>query len=128
MEEKWVKWLFTKNGVGMYYINTIKFVDDNNLFVYLTETNNDKKLVLNWNGTIESYIHSDEAARYKICEHLNLKDGRFYKIENSKYIKWIMEYRSISYNEKKLEHFCIVGVVSVLDIIAYDEPLVSEIE
>jgi hypothetical protein len=75
-----------------------------------------------------SYIDSIEDARYKICEHWKSANGRFYKIENSKYSEWVNTHKSRSYSEKKLEHFCIVGTLSTIDVVASDEPLISDIE
>jgi hypothetical protein len=126
LNEKWIRWEFKEGLEKKYDIDMLENID-NKLLVNLSDANNDKKLNLKWDGSMEFYIYSYEVARSKLCENLDVMEWTFFKIENSKYLKWIKENFAKIYENKELYHFCIVGINFVLDIVACDYPIIIDI-
>lgn len=133
MEEKWTRWEPINGLEGQYAIKTL--IDDTEAFtLHLFKWDNpNKKVLIKFDGIICSYRSTDETYRYKLIEYLEekygsnfYKDWTFFKVNNSNYVKWLSEEScSISDHFSCTEHFSILGIDCVFDIIASYEPKVE---
>jgi hypothetical protein len=126
LSEKWIRWELKEGLEKKYDIDILENID-NKLLVKLSDAKNIKKLNLEWDGSMEFYIHSYETARDKLCENPDVMKWTFFKIENSEYLKWIKENFTKIYENRELYHFCIVGINFVLDVVANDYPTIIDI-
>jgi hypothetical protein len=116
MNEKCNKWNPKENLIEKYYINSVKD-DDNGLTIKLFNRNNNKNLIIKWYGIIDSYMYSKEGSNRELYNSLDSKKWTFFKMTDSKYVKWIKEQSCGIYDDREYIHFIIIGSNAVLDIL-----------
>ncbi len=128
--EEWTRWEPKQNIIERYYIDFFGMVGENWDFVIKLH-NDEQKIEIRFDGMVASYKYTNESFCFRIFGELSEKYGgdfysnwSFFKINNSEYIKWIIEK---SYDSEEFMHFCIVGGDEVIDIIANHEPTVTTI-
>jgi hypothetical protein len=126
MKEVWEMWIPKNKLVEKYYVDSLKN-DVEGLTIVLTNDINEKKLILRWEGVVESYTCSEESSRNELYANDSLTKWTFFNIKNSKYIEWINRQSSGICSLKELQHFCIVAIDSIVDIIAEYEPEIEEL-
>lgn len=132
MNEKWIKWEPIKDLEKKYYIMSL--VDTYESFkLSLSAENKEKgKLLITFKGHIASYRSTEETYYYQLIDSLISKygsqfvyDSTFFKIENSSYLQWLSEGSYKISEERSLIHFVIIGIDSMMDIIAPCDPIVE---
>ena len=78
-----------------------------------------------WDCIVESYMCTDEINRTRdYYSNEKLTKWTFFEVQNSKYICWL-HYKSIGILDiERVKHFCIIGINSVVDIVALDFPII----
>lgn len=123
MNNIWKRWEPKIELKNKYYIDTIK--DEDNLIIELSDEVGTEKIIMRWDGCITSYTCTEESSRSILYDNNELTKWTFFKVENSQYLKWI-EYQSLGIEQgDKLIHYCIIGINSVVDIIARYDPEIS---
>ena len=90
--------------------------------IELSNEDETEKILLKWDGCVVSYTCSEESARSILYDKQELTKWTFFKVENSSYLKCIEEQSLVIEQRNKLTHYCIIGINSVVDIIASYEP------
>lgn len=127
------KWYPAKHTdlCSMYDVRSIKDIIGG-LFIELipdsivvTENEKYKTIYIHWPGSYISYMDSDSGARNMINLDKDNNRWTFFIIKESEYVDFI---KNDSYGIKgnNLEHFCIIGTNSVVDILAYYEPQILD--
>lgn len=125
------KWYPFSDLCSMYEIRSIRDLVDG-FFVELvpdsiSESENKKydTIILNWPGSIVSYMDTD--ARYRDLINLDENNNRwtFFKVKNSKYIE-LIKMESENLIDEDVEHYCILGTNTVLDVLVSYEPNVMD--
>jgi hypothetical protein len=125
MNKKWNIWKPKENLIEKYHIDFV-IDNDNGLIIKLSNRINNKKLIIKWGGVVESHMYSKEGCNTELFNSLDSKKWTFFKIEDSKYVKWIKEQSWGIYDDRELKHFSIIGSNAVLDIIIDYEPIIYE--
>lgn len=124
--EKWYPAKYT-NLCSMYDVRSIKDIIEG-LFIELvpdsvvaSENEKYKTIYIYWPGSYVSYMDSDNGARN--LANLDKDNNRwtFFKIRESAYVDFIKK-DSCGVKGDNLEHFCIIGTNSVVDILSPYEP------
>jgi hypothetical protein len=135
MEDNWIQWKPAENLQAKYYIEAL--CDSLQGFkIVLSDVNDrNKRVLINFRTSAYAYRRTDETSRYRLILQLKEKyGGSFYgncslfKVENSSYVKWVIEESEEIVADREFLHFCIIAGDSVLDIIDYDEPEVTIID
>lgn len=120
MSDIWKCWEPKKKLKNKYYVDSIK--DEESFMMELSNEDETEKILLKWDGCVVSYTCSEESARSILYDKQELTKWTFFKVENSSYLKWIEEQSLGIEQRNKLTHYCIIGINSVVDIIASYEP------
>jgi len=133
MEEKWTRWEPIDGLEGQYAIKSV--IEDTEAFTLnlFKWDDSKKKVLITFDGIVCSYRSTDETYRDKLICDLEEKYGAtflsgwtFFKVNNSNYVKWLSEQSyGISDHFSCTQHFSILGVDCVFDIIASYEPKVE---
>lgn len=123
MKVIWKKWEPQKGLQNKYYIDEVTDDIEKGLSIVLSDEEG-KQLILNWDGVVESYMCTEESARTILYDNPELTMWTFFKIENSQYLQWIVEQSIGICQNDKIHHFCIIGINSIVDIVAGYEPVV----
>ncbi|WP_312667336.1 hypothetical protein [Tissierella praeacuta] len=128
--EKWYPAKYT-NLCSMYDVRTIKDLVEG-LFIELVpdsivEVENEKykTIYIHWPGSYVSYMDSDNGVRNSANLDENNNRWTFFKIKESAYIDFIRN-DSCGVEGDNLEHFCIIGTNSVVDILSPYEPKILD--
>ncbi|MDR3258590.1 MAG: hypothetical protein LBT51_03130 [Fusobacteriaceae bacterium] len=116
MKEKWTIWNPKENLSGKYYIDSVDDFDVNPI-IKLSNGINNKKLIIKWNGIINSYMYSKSNINKKLSESFDLTKWTFFKTEYSEYIEWVKVQSWHLYEDGHFYHYAIVGSNAVVDII-----------
>ena len=121
-EEIWNKWKPNSNLSNKYYVDSISDAED---FVIELSDEQGNKIKLLWDCIVESYMCTDEINRTRdYYSNEKLTKWTFFEVQNSKYICWL-HYKSIGILDiESVKHFCIIGINSVVDIVALDFPII----
>lgn len=115
-----------------YDIISIKDNMDN-LKIILHSTKCNQKLEVIF-GSSWAHRKSYETFRLNLVSQLSKQYGSefyvewsFFKIDNSNYLKWLSEESNRWTDKLKLNHFVIIGVDFIMDIIATEEPQIKAV-
>jgi hypothetical protein len=122
MTEQWVEWEPIVGLVRNYNIDKVlNTAEGLSILLSKADDNNDVKIRVTFTDTIEAYRSTYETFRIKIS---SLYIGwTFFRIENSEYVKWLLEQSHGIDNDFKFMHFAIATDDTVLDIVAKHESL-----
>lgn len=130
-EEKWIKWEPIEEIKGQFYVDAI-INDLEGLKIELS--NDNRKLNLLFKGFIASCRSTEEGyiqkTYYEISrdhDKLFFKNSPLFKVENSKYISWLLEESYEIYHEN-LIHFVILTYNFLIDVVTLEEPDIKLIE
>lgn len=134
MKEKWIKWFPIKDqSKGNFYIDKIEDVEDG-LKIFVTADNDSFKLAFIFKGNSWSYRSTNESHRVltisKLSEEYGVdfyKDWGFFKIENSRYAKWVIEESGGFYDDFEPNHFVFKGLEWIVDVVDEYEPEIETI-
>ena len=115
----WVKWNENHGISNKYYIDEI--VDSDNLIIQLSDDRG-SQIKLIWDGVVESYMCTEEINRTKNYSINELTSWTFFEVLNSRYLNWLYDESNCIIEKKKLHHFCLIGINSVVDIISSEFP------
>lgn len=131
MQEEWTRWKPIEGLAEKYDIDYI--LDGTNGLIIRVYEDNDpaKKIDVIFERYTDSYRHTKESFRSELIHSLDNKYGKsfytkgtFFKVTGSEYIKWLSNASNTYSDMFPLIHFCILGVDSVVDVIARYEPTV----
>ena len=128
--ETWTQLIINSKLTGKYYLSGIR--DDlNALNLFLRRADDLQEIKLIYT-TMWGYSNLCEQLRGTLIQSLTKRYGvdfhtkhSFFKIENSQYLKWLaVQSRGFS-RDLPLQHFVIMGVDYIVDVIAQDYPQVQ---
>lgn len=131
-DEKWTHWEPIEALTKRYEI--VSVIDDGTDFsILLVENKNEsKKIRLLFESLVETYRCAPESYRYKLIIELSEKyggdfyrDKTFFKVENSSYVKWILEESCGISENRSLIHFAFITDNVILDLLAYKDPKIE---
>lgn len=134
MNEIWERWVPTTEISKKYYINSI--IDDiQGLKIILSDAEiEDSKIEIVFDNSVHAYRSTDESYRQKMLNYIDEKYGtEFYsewtlfKVVNSEYLEWICNQSFDIAELEELNHFSIIAVDSIIDIIAAYEPIINKL-
>ena len=132
--EEWTRWQPSKNLPGKYYLTSWSWPQEG-LLIELSSEKRGQKIQLLFDGTIGSFRYTNESFCFNVFGKLSKKyggdfyqDWSFFKINNSEYLKWMVENSDEWADKFDFVHFCIIGGDEMIDIIANDEPKVKIIK
>lgn len=127
MDMKFSKWQPNAEiGNKSYDIESITN-DYNGLKITLVDEEN-VKIIIEWEGVIESWCCSREEARFKFIasewQQIRKKysNWSFFKVDESPYINWVYEEGGGFEEKESYIHFMIVTLNHVIDVISMSEP------
>ena len=130
--EIWHRWEPVKSGLtGNYYIDYVENGDDG-FKILLAQEKTEQKVEVLFKHWVYAYRSIEEGMRTVLWHKLSEKYGKdfyvnwsFFKLENSSYIKWISDECYGRIDSLEMNHFVIMGMEEVIDIIVGYEPQVS---
>ena len=137
MKEKWIKWIPIINLNKKY---NIKLITDNiDSFEIVLSASNVKDIKVEFNNSIDAYRCTEEGLTLNLLNRLEKQYGKefytqwsFFKVENSEYIKWLVNDYGGFDNEYAeligLKHYVFIDDNNILDVIARYEPSFKLIE
>lgn len=134
MDEIWQRWEPTTELSKKYYIDSI--IDNiQGLSIILSDAEiEDSKIEIVFDNSVHAYRSTDESYRQKILNYIDEKYGtEFYsewtlfKVVNSEYFEWIYNQSFGIAEIEELNHFSIIAVDSIIDIIAAYEPIIKKL-
>lgn len=125
--ELWKRWNQESIISKKYYIDEVS--DKEELSVKLSDDFGNRLLVT-WDCFVESYMCSEEINRNKLYADTELNEWTFFEVKNSRYINWLCEESDniLILRNKNLYHICIIGINSVMDVVATDYPKIEIIK
>lgn len=132
MIEQWTRWEPLQGLARKYYAN-FTAETPNKLEMILTASHDVGAPVrVLFEGGIDAYRGTNESFRLLTMSDLSERygsafygDWTFFKVENSLFIKWLLEQSDGLDNREKLLHFSFVAGNSIEDVIATYEPKIE---
>ncbi len=132
MLEQWEKWEPVQGLAAKYYVDSIVDAIDG-FKVWLSDYNNENnKVLITFEGSVDSYRSVDESFRLNTINILDERygskfygDWTFFKVTNSSYVQWLSEESYGISDSLSFIHFSIVAADSIVDIIDTCEPKVQ---
>ena len=128
--QDWIHWEPIVGLSEKYSIYSIAWLEKG-VIITLSDRASLKKIKITFQNFVDAYRYSNKAFCSNFFSILSMKYGEefyknwtFFKVNNSEYIKWIVQK---SY-EATFIHFCILGDDEVVDILARYEPIVKIID
>lgn len=132
MQEQWMKWDPVSGLASNYYLDSVSETIEEGLSIILFEVQDKhKKISITFPNGIDAYKVTNENFTTKFMDKPNkrdLYDWTFFKITNSAYLKWLSENSYGVSDSCNLQHWCIVTVGSVIDILDSDNPIITFLE
>ncbi len=135
MKEKWIKWNPINKLSNQYYVESISDNFSEDLKIILIDDDNPQnKVLITWANSVYAYRKTYETFTILTLNNLDAEYGTvfrnwsFFKIENSKYLKWLSEQSCGITDSLNLVHFCIYSTEEMFEVIANYEPNISLIE
>lgn len=130
--EIWHRWEPIKSGLsGNYYIDYIEN-GGHGFKVLLAQEKTEHKVEILFQHWVYAHRSTEEGMRTVLFHKLSEKYGddfyikwSFFKVENSSYIKWISDECYGVIDRLEMNHFVIMGMDEILDIIVGYEPQVT---
>lgn len=137
MQEHWTQWKpISDRFLKWYYTESISD-NENGLKIILFDAENpsDKRILIHFTKGVDAYRITNESFTNEIINFVDDKygvdfyvDWPFFKIEDSEYLEWLNKKSSGISEPYKFTHYCIFTSDALLDILSYDEPIVTLIE
>jgi hypothetical protein len=132
MEERWMCWEPASDLQKRYYIEALCDSMQGFRVILSDAKDRNKRVLINFEDSVEGYRYSEETMRCNLIYELSEKYGRdfcgdwsLFRVENSSYMQWAIAESLNIVENWGLQHFCIIGSMSVLDIINGLEPKVT---
>lgn len=132
MTEQLTKWKPIQGLSARYYIESISDTINELQILLFDDNDEEKKVLVSFKNSIISYESTYESFRSKLISDLDDQYGTkfygtwtFFKVTNSSYLQWVSKHSYDTTKSLFLTHFCIIGLESIVDIIATDEPQVT---
>lgn len=128
-QEEWMQW-FPIDGLSPRY-SIIEIVQDLKNFRILLadESDSDKKLRVVFENSIDVYRLTDEGYRLNLLGTLDKQYGTsfyaewsFFKVKNSRYIRWIERESCGFFDPEGYIHFVFIDSNNILEIVVNYEP------
>lgn len=135
IQEQWVRWE-PLIGLSTNY-NIVSLSDKIEGFEILLsdEADDNKKIRIFFENSVEAYRSSDETYRLKTFEELDEKYGAkfyakwsFFRVLNSQYLTWLADQSCGISESRALKHFSFFTTNSIVDVVASYEPKIELIE
>ncbi|MCF7799866.1 hypothetical protein K9L05_02445 [Candidatus Babeliales bacterium] len=137
MEEKYILWNPSPIITDDYVVKTITYGTDGTIVILESRIDSKKNLIrLKFGAAADSYMVSDKNFRQGLYKKLKniffdekdyLKYGGRFLVENSKFIKWLIEISG--YLECfELKHFILINENAVFDIVSRIDPCIEVIK
>lgn len=134
-EEEWTQWKPLQNLSKKYYKESAsnKILDKINGFtIILADANeNSPKIKIYFKDGVYAFHNYIDNFRLLTIDYLEEKYGTdfcanwtFFKVENSEYLKWLLEQSGETPDNYRLMHYCIITDYEILEIAATHEPTV----
>lgn len=131
MIEQWTRWEPIEGLEGKYDVEFIV----NNLkeftMLLVNPYNTETKIQVIFENSVNAYTKTNESYRQRIVSDLSDEYGSdfygawtFFKVNNSTYLRSLLQQPSGSINSSKFIHFAFVAYDSIIDVIATYEPKV----
>jgi hypothetical protein len=131
-QKLWARWTPIPKLSEKYYIDAINDTAEGLKIILSEEKNEKKNLQIVFDSSVHSCMNTNETFRLKAIYTLREKYNSefyttwtFFKVTNSRYVKWVGEQSLGIVELESLTHFSIVSVDSVVDIVAAYEPKVE---
>ena len=131
LKEQWIKWEpLSKLDNDFYIDHVIDSYQDGFKIVVGNHNNKEKKIHINFKFGIGSYRNTDELYAWLMQKDFLHGGSSFYKVINSKYIKWLSEISNgISTSmQPDMQHFVVFSEDTTLEILASYEPEIEFID
>ena len=130
-QEEWVPRKPLKDLPIKYYIDAIEVIAGQ-LTIFLRPEIEPYTVSLEFNNNFHMYKATEEIASIDLLYDILGKYGddfiyssRFFIIHNSSYISWLKQQSGGLLQADTLQHYFILGITSIVDVIAYQEPKVT---
>ncbi len=134
-QEQWTRWEPIENLSEKYWVESIADGIEGLTILLFDDEDRQKKVLVKFTGTTESYQRTDESSTLKRLYALHQKYGAefittwtFFKVLNSSYVKWLSDQSYGFMQPAYFQHFVLVTVDDVVDIIDPCEPKVEFLE
>ena len=132
MENNWKAWIPNYNLENKYFI--CKTVDDEDgLQLFLISNDYTKKICVQFPGMVYAYRNRFELAALCTLDQITdqtrafeASDWTFFVVENSTYVKEIVEESQGIYSFSQLIHFAVVGGQALFEVITDAIPILTE--
>lgn len=131
MKEKWTKLEVNENLSKKYYLDLILNSAKDDFQLSLIDSDN-KKILITFASFVVSFRYTYDSFVYDTLDFLEKNYGSefytnwcFFKVEDSEYLKWIKKQSAGTFEIYELQHFCILGIDHMIDIITKSEPTIS---
>lgn len=135
MQEKWTQWKPINGLYKKYYIDSVS--DSKKGFTILLSSQEDpqKKVLIDFSQSVEAYRSINESLFLETIHSLHQKYGdafyvewTLFKIENSDFLQWVKVQSYEISDAYNLQHFCILGIDFIVDVLTNYEPVVTHLE
>jgi hypothetical protein len=117
---------------GRYWFESVFYENYNLIFSFKKHEQQDTHVRIVCKGHVGSYKYTDESYKQESFEYIDtiedikaVRPWCFYKVENSCYLKIMSEESNTWSDHIHFEHYCVLGVDEVIDIISAGEPVVE---
>lgn len=131
-QEQWIIWKPIENLPNKCWLNMVNETPSQQLIILLSDKKETCTVSLEFNNNVTMYKVSEETCTINLLYDVIGKYGddfmhgsTFFKILNSSYVEWLVQQSNGLLNAENLNHYCIFGIDSVIDIITSQEPKVT---
>lgn len=135
METEWIRWEPIQGLAKRYDVDFILDGQDGLVIRLYSDNISDKKVDIIFEHYVDAYRHTNESFCIDVVHKLSQKygsnfysDWRFFQVKNSEYLHWLSKESSGYSDMFPFIHFCIIGVDSIVDVLARYEPTVKFVE
>jgi hypothetical protein len=132
--EQWEKWC-PVIGIPKRIYKESLFDNESGLIITFKAEDNQKKLIVNFDGIVVSYRNTDEGALIKTLDYLDKNYGQLFysewslfKVQNSTYIQWLKEESLGIYESQEIYHYVFYTPDEAIEVLATYTPIVNIID
>lgn len=134
-KERWIKWEPAKDLAKAHFVETIIDEMDRLIITLFESQGKNITFQLIFDDTVIAYRSVDEGFRLLVSENCIQDDGTdlwgqwtFFKARNSSYIYWLDEQSTAASSLSLINHFVIVAENVIIDIAAFNEPIINYVD